>query len=102
MNDLIQKFVDGGGADLAISKDHRLLWLLYASMTKDDFRHLEELGFVFVKCVRKVITSYNTETVYKKFWRFKIPIDKKQIPIYSDVEEILMRAKPPKKTLQGK
>ena len=87
---------------MVINKDHKVRWLLYSLMTPDQFTKLDEIGFVFVKSVTKVIIGYNTEKVYKNFWKFRICVDKKRIPIYKEEVSIIMKAKPKKQTLKGK
>lgn len=104
MDDLIQLFVTGGGKPISINPTNRHAWLLYANMDKDDFRKLDEIGFVFVKTKRHSLERYDILPIYKTYlWgMIRICVDKQRVPVYKDVVEIIFRAKPPSSTLKGK
>lgn len=102
MDNIIKLFIQHGGSSLYISPERPDIWAVYTSLTSDDFRRLNEIGFVFVKKTTKVLDKVIIEPVYKKFWIFKIQVDKKEIPVYKEVSEIVMKAAPRKSTLEGK
>lgn len=100
MTDLIQLFINNGGGDFTIKKSDRVSWLTYSKMTRDDFRQLEELGFVFHKRVKKTkIGEEVTGKVVPFLYFFKKLVDKKIIPVYKEEDEIIMKARPKKPTL---
>jgi len=100
MTDLIQLFINNGGGDFTISKSDRISWLTYSSMKKEDFRQLEELGFVFHKRTKRTKVGEEVRgRVVPFLYFFKKLVDKKVIPLYKEEDEIVMKARPKKPTL---
>lgn len=103
MIEIIQCFIDNGGKDLVIKRSDQKTWLTYTLLTREDFRRLEEIGFVFHKRIHKIKTGEKVVgTVVPFLYFFTKTVDKKTVPLYKEEEEIVMKARPKKPTLEGK